>query len=115
MNPETIFITRYVASHAASLDWYERILGRPADHRPVPSCREWRLGDRVLFQVIEQPERRGETSVAFGVADVEDEATRLQGAGIDVGDPVPVEGFTTLRYVEICDPEGVPLGLLDGE
>ena len=27
----------------------------------------------------------------------------------------PVDGFTTLRYTEILDPEGVSVGLLDGE
>lgn len=115
MDPQSVFITRYVASHAASLDWYERLLGRPADDRPVPSCREWRLGGGVLFQVIELPERQGETSVAFRVADVEAQATRLRDAGVELDDPAPVEGFATLRYVETRDPEGVPLGLLDGE
>lgn len=115
MNLETIFITRYVASYATSLDWYERVLGRPADDRPMPNCREWRLGDRVLLQVIEQPERQGDSSVTFRVTDVDAEATRLQDAGIAVGDPLPVEGFATLRYTEIFDPEGVPLGLLDGQ
>lgn len=115
MEPRNVFITRYVASHAESLDWYEHLLGRPADDRPMPSCHEWRLGGGVLFQVIELPDRQGEISVAFRVADADGEAARLRDAGLDIDDPMPVEGFATLRYAEARDPEGVPLGLLDGE
>ncbi|MGO1973580.1 MAG: VOC family protein [Propionibacteriaceae bacterium] len=114
MNPDTIFITRYVTSHDATVGWYEKLLGRPADARPMPSCHEWRLSDQVLFQVIEDPRRAGETSTAFRVADLDTEATRLQGIGLELLEPVPVEGFTSLRYAEARDPEGVPMGLLDG-
>lgn len=115
MNPETIFVTRYVASHDASLAWYERFFGRPADARPMPNCREWRLGANVLFQVIELPERRGETSVAFSAPDLTSEVDRLREAGLSLDDPSHVEGFKTLRYSETSDPEGVPIGVLDGE
>lgn len=115
MFPETIFITRYVASHEASLPWYESVLGRPADDQPMPSCREWRLRDGVLFQLIEDADRAAETSIALGVADLGAEVPRLQEAGIVVGEPEAVGGFEALRFTEIRDPEGVVLGLLDGE
>ena len=49
------------------------------------------------------------------LAGLDAEATRLRGAGIRLDDPWPVEGFATLRYAETRDPEGVPVGLLDGE
>lgn len=77
MHPETIFITRYVASHEASLPWYEKFFGRSPDAEPVPGFREWRLGQGVLFQVIEDAGREGEQSVAFGVADLTATASRL--------------------------------------
>lgn len=115
MNPDTVFITRYVTSHAETLVWYETFFGRPADNHPMPNCQEWQLGDLVLFQVIEDPDRRGDTSVAFHTADLDAETTRLGAAGLDVGEVFPVPGFDTLRYTECPDPEDVPLGLLDGE
>ncbi len=115
LTPETIFITRYVASHDVSLPWYERFFGRPADDRPMPSCHEWRLGEGVLFQVIEDPARQGETQFAFRVASLDGELTRLRQAGIDIPEPADVGGFSTLRYAETADPEGVATGLLDGE
>jgi hypothetical protein len=34
--------------------------------------------------------------------------------GLETAGVSHVDGFTTLRYAEIRDPEGVPLGLLDG-
>ena len=115
MHPETIFITRYVASHEASLPWYEKFFGRSPDAEPVPSCREWRLSQGVLFQVIEDAGRQGEQSVAFGVADLTATASVLAESGLEMAEASAVDGFTTLRYTEIRDPEGVPLGLLDGE
>lgn len=114
MNPDTIFITRYVTSHDATVGWYEKLLGRPSDDRPMPSCHEWRLGDQVLFQVIEDPKRAGETSTAFRVADLDAEVSRLQG-DFEFSDPFRVGDFSTLRYSEARDPEGVPMGVLDGE
>ncbi|MDO5503325.1 MAG: VOC family protein [Actinomycetia bacterium] len=113
MNPETIFITRYVASHDTCLSWYESVLGRPADDQPMPSCREWRLREGVLFQLIEDAGQAGQTSIAFGVADLDVEVSRVREAGIDISDPVPVGGFDTLRFTELCDPEDVTVGLLD--
>lgn len=114
MNPETIFVTRYVASHDASLAWYERFFGRPADARPMPNCREWRLAADVFFQVIELPRRKGETSVAFSVPDLDAQADRLWDAGIALDAPSGVEGSTTMCCTRTCDPEGVALGLLKG-
>lgn len=115
MNIDTVFVTRYVASHADSLPWYEKLFGRPSDRRPMPSCHEWTFGDSVIFQVIEFDARQGETSVAFLTPDLEAETRRLRDSGLDVDDPTPVEGFTTLRYTELLDPDHVALGLLAGE
>lgn len=115
MNPHTIFITRYVTSHDATVGWYERLFGRPADGCPVPSCQEWRLADTVLFQLIEAPDRQGDTTVSFRVRDLTVESARLREAGLGLPEPAPVEGFANLRFVEALDPDGVPIGLLDGE
>ena len=112
MTPQTVYITRWVAGHEGTEGWYTQLFGRPADCRPVPNCLEWRLGEQVLFQLIEAPERRGETSVAFHVADLDAETSRL--AGVEVPAPALVEGFTALRYAGLTDPEGAPVGLLDG-
>lgn len=115
MNPTTVFITRYVNSHEATVGWYTDLFGRAPDEQPMPSCREWRLCENVLFQLIEDPARSGETSTAFGVDDLDAQRNRLRQAGLTVSDPAPVEGFDTLRFAEAVDPEKVPVGLLDGK
>lgn len=114
LTPQTVFVTRYVASHAAVLPWYERLFGRAPDTIPVDNCREWDLGIGVLFQVIEDPDKPGRTEFAFAVADLDREVARLRSAGLEIDDPAAVDGFATLRYAATTDPEGVPTGLLDG-
>lgn len=114
MKPETIFITRYVASHADTLAWYEAFFGRPADNSPVPNCREWELQPGIVFQVIEHPQWHGRTQFAFRVDSLDDETTRLRSGGVDAADPFKVEGFETLRFAGLTDPEGVETGMLDG-
>jgi hypothetical protein len=43
--------------------WYERILGRPADSRPIPELAEWKFQRGGWLQVYEQPQRAGTGSV----------------------------------------------------
>lgn len=114
MNPETICVARYVASHDESVAWYEKLFGRPADARPTPRCQEWRLGADIVFHVIEMPSRQGETSVTFGLSDLDDEAARLWEAGITLDAQSIVGRFAASRYTATCDPEGVSLGILYG-
>lgn len=113
MDINTIFITRYVADHAAAIDWYERLVGRPPDAVPVPSCREWQVAPGVLLQVIADDERAGGTTFAFSVDDLPAELARLHAAGLAVGGADQVGGFDGLEYAELTDPEGVGTGLLN--
>ncbi|WP_432090571.1 hypothetical protein [Streptomyces sp. NRRL F-5630] len=34
-----------VTDHEAAVAWYERLLGRPADARPMPGLADWHLTD----------------------------------------------------------------------
>lgn len=113
MTIETVLITRTVEDHAAAIAWYETLLGRPPTGAPVPNCREWELLPGVIFQVIEQPERRGETTFAFGVSDLEAERARLAAGQVPESQSHEVKGFDGLRYVEYSDTENVRTGLLN--
>jgi len=48
------------------------------------------------------------------IPDLETESAWLAKLRIKVPQPVSIEGFETLRYAEISDPEGNQVGLLDG-
>ena len=115
MHPDVIMLTRWVADHAPAIDWYTTLFGRAPDRAPVPNCREWDLLPGVVLQVIAQPERAGETSLAFGVPGLPAQEERLAAAGVAATQAFDVNPFHGLRYVEYTDPEGVPTGLLNSE
>lgn len=46
--------------------WYEQLLGRPADARPMESLADWHLTDGGWLQVFHDPKRAGGTAVNFG-------------------------------------------------
>ena len=114
MKVENIFLSINAANFAAQSEWWAKLIGRPKDREPMPSCHEWDLRDGVLFQVLDNAKGHGTTSVTLLISDLDAEIARLSDAGIDVPTPEKVKGFETLRYAEFADPEGNTVGLLDG-
>lgn len=89
-----------------------KLIDRRWDREPTPSCHEWDLTDDVLFQVLDSAEGHGGVTVTMHVSDLDAEITRLAKDGIDVPEPVKIEGFDTLRYAEFSDPEGNTVGIV---
>ncbi|WCR12277.1 hypothetical protein JHW45_08180 [Paracoccus stylophorae] len=108
------FISINAADFSAQSDWWAKFIGRHWDREPMPSCHEWSLTDNILFQVLDSAEGQGTTTVTLHVPDLGTEIERLKNAGINVPEPVKVEGFDTLHYAGFADPEGNTVGLLDG-
>ncbi|WP_099826273.1 VOC family protein [Oceaniglobus indicus] len=114
MKVNHVFISIHAADFIAQSDWWARLISRPRDRVPMPSCHEWDLTGHVLFQVLDSAEGHGRATVTMHVPDLDAEIARLTTVGIDLPEPVTIEGFDTLRYVEFTDPEGNTVGLLDG-
>lgn len=114
MNVTTTFVTHWVANLQETTDWFGTFFGRRPDADRMPNCREWYLPG-VVFQVIEDPERTGERSLAFATSDLDGDIARLRGSRVPVSDPRDVAGFEALRYVEVTDPEGISTGLLNAD
>jgi hypothetical protein len=51
----------------AAVAWYEKLLDRPADKRPMDGLAEWQMPDGGWIQVYEDKERAGFSSVTFAV------------------------------------------------
>ncbi|MEP3332415.1 hypothetical protein [Sedimentitalea sp.] len=64
--------------------------------------------------MLDNDGNHGKATVTLHVSNLDAQITRLKNAGIDVPEPVKVEGFETLRYVEFTNPEDNTIGLLDG-
>jgi predicted enzyme related to lactoylglutathione lyase len=83
--------------------WYEQLLSRPADARPMESLAEWKLADGGWIQVFRDKERAGSSSVTFLVSRLDDQLAELKAKGI------LLERTTTSDYVKtatVTDPAG---------
>src|SRR5687767_7291829 len=50
---------------AAAVRWYEQVLGKPPDSRPMPEVAEWKFERGGWLQVYMLPERAGAGSVTL--------------------------------------------------
>jgi hypothetical protein len=87
----------------ASITWYENLLGRPPDKRPMDGLAEWKLPDGAWIQVYEDKKRAGFSSVTFVVTGFETQIDQLKAKAI------PIEATTDSDYVKtatVKDPSG---------
>lgn len=93
-----------VADFDESAAWYARLLGRPADARPMPGLADWHLTDTAWVQVFRDPGRAGGTALNLAVDDLAGEAAALAGRGIRLG-PVSTTDKDA-RLAAVTDPAG---------
>ena len=48
-----------VSDHAAAVEWYAALFGRPPDRRPMDGLAEWQLSSTGGLQVFERSEEAG--------------------------------------------------------
>ena len=87
----------------AAVAWYEKVLGRPADHRPMAELAEWQFGRGGGLQVYRLAERAGHGSFTLAVGDLDAEIARLDALGVDTGQRASGANVKTLM---ITDPDG---------
>ena len=87
----------------ASVKWYERLLGRPADSRPMTEVAEWKFDRGGWLQVYQSPDRAGSGSVTLAVSSLDDQVSDLKNAGLDAGQPKISD---KVKVVMIKDPDG---------
>jgi predicted enzyme related to lactoylglutathione lyase len=87
----------------AAARWYEELLGRKADSRPMREVAEWKFDGGGWLQVYELAERAGGGSLTLAVSSIEEEARRLEQLGIDTSDRSSSPKVETLM---ITDPDG---------
>jgi hypothetical protein len=74
--------------------WYENLLDRPPDARPMEGLAEWKLTDGAWIQVYKDSERAGFSSVTFLVDGFEAQLELLRTKAI------PIEATTMSDYVK---------------
>lgn len=94
---------------ARSEVFYEALLGRPADERPMPVLAQWRWDGGVL-QVVEDAGRAGGGLVTVVVPDMAAALVGLRGRGLVVDAD---EGTVVAQVATLTDPDGNQVTLVE--
>ncbi|MDB6001478.1 MAG: hypothetical protein JWP52_3177 [Rhizobacter sp.] len=87
----------------AAIDWYQKVLDKLVDSRPMSEVAEWKFEGGGWLQVYQLPGRAGSGSFTLAVSDLESEVKRIKGLGIDTGQTSSGDKVKTLM---IMDPDG---------
>jgi hypothetical protein len=101
-----------VADFDAAVGWYETLLERPADERPMAGLAEWRFPGTGTIQVVQDAERAGKALLTLSVRDLAAFVAALEERGLG---PVPVDDTTSTKvlFTTINDPEGNAVTLVE--
>ena len=83
--------------------WYERLLGRAPDSKPIRGVAEWKFPAGGGLQVYEGPQRAGGCSCTLAVADLNAESDRVKSLGIHAKERI---SLPTVDTIMIQDPDG---------
>jgi predicted enzyme related to lactoylglutathione lyase len=95
----------------SAVDWYERLLGRKPDTRPMPGLADWHVSPGGWVQVFESPEHAGSTLLNLVVEDLDQTLADIAQRGIDSGDVQ--SGAQRARFAAVHDPDGNRVTLIE--
>jgi predicted enzyme related to lactoylglutathione lyase len=87
----------------AAVRWYEKLLGKAPDSRPMPEVAEWKFERGGWLQVYQLAERAGAGSVTLAVNNIADQTAQLDALGIDTSQR---SSGDKVKTVMITDPDG---------
>ncbi len=93
-----------VADIDTARTWYERLLGRAPDNRPMDSLVEWRVTETGWLQVSADADGAGSASINFAVDDLAAHLEGLRGRDLAPGPTQDVNKGVQLS--SIADPDG---------
>ncbi len=88
----------------AAIVWYEQLIGRPPDVRPLEVAVAWQFREGGWIQVFADQKRAGMSTVIFAVASLEDQLIALEEKGIPVMNVTPSADIGEIAI--ISDPDG---------
>jgi predicted enzyme related to lactoylglutathione lyase len=112
MSVDAVMAGIAVADFEAAVTLYERLLGRPADDRPMDGLAEWHFPETGVIQVIHDASRAGRALLTLSVDDLETQVAGLEERGLA---PSAIDDETSdkVRIATIADSEGNPITLVE--
>lgn len=93
-----------VADIDGARDWYQRLLGRAPDNRPMDTLAEWRVTDTGWLQVALDKDRAGHGLANFAVDDLTAHLAQLSDRRLQPGEIQTVSKGVQLAAIR--DPDG---------
>jgi predicted enzyme related to lactoylglutathione lyase len=87
----------------SAVKWFEALLRRTADSRPMPEVADWKFPRGGWLQVYQLPERAGSGSCTLAVSDIEEVVARVETLGIDA---TQRSSSAKVKTLMIVDPDG---------
>jgi predicted enzyme related to lactoylglutathione lyase len=105
MSVTTVLAGIPVSDFEAALTWYERLLGRPADGRPMDGLAEWHQPGAGAIQVIRDDARAGNALLTLSVDDLASQVAAIEERGLTPG---AIDDTTSAKVLitTITDPDG---------
>ena len=94
---------------ARSETFYEALIGRAADERPMPLLAQWRW-DGGILQVVEDAGRAGGGLVTLIVPDMSEALAGLRRRGLEV---TADEGTVVALVATLTDPDGNQITMVE--
>jgi hypothetical protein len=92
-----------VKNFEGSVSWYEQLLDRPPDSRPMDGLAEWSFSKGGWMQVYADSARAGYCSVTMVEDALDDRVKSLEEKGIEVG---PMTRTDFVKTAIVRDPDG---------
>lgn len=101
-----------VSDFEGAVTWYERLLGRPADERPMDGLAEWHQPGTGAIQVIRDDARAGNALLTLSVDDLASQVASIEERGLVPG---AVDDTTSAKVLiaTIADPDGNTITLVE--
>lgn len=112
MEIENVLASVAVKDLSAATKWYDQVFQRRADATPMPEVAEWKFPHGGWLQVYQLPERAGNCSCTFAVADLERTVAELKKLGVETGE---VMKSAKTRVIMIKDPDGNSLAFAQAQ
>ena len=110
MDVEIAFTGVAVTDLSTGRDFFERLLGRPADVEVAVDEVMWRVAESAWLYVVVDAGRAGSGLVALSVADLDGTLAELDGRNIS---PERVEAVGGGRKATVLDPDGNSVAILE--
>lgn len=110
LNVRSIYAAMPSSDMSRSESFYEALIGRPADSRPMPVLTQWEWNGEIVLQIVDDAQRAGGGLATVIVSNMTEATAGLRARGISVE---AAEGSVVAEVAVLADPDGNQITLIE--